>query len=77
MSFQHGKMVFSNNPRINSLKLEVFKVRLDGPLSNVFQWKLSLPMAGELNDQMIFKVLSNPNHSVVLFYKVRGLELLR
>ena len=28
--------------------LEVFKVRLDGALSNLVQWKLSLPMAGVL-----------------------------
>lgn len=33
--FQHGKMVFSNNPGMNSLKLEVFRVRLDGSLSNL------------------------------------------
>jgi len=32
--------------------LEVFKARLDGALSNVVQWKVSLPMAGwlELDD---------------------------
>ena len=32
--------------------LEVFKARLDGALSNLFSWKVSLPMAGdlELND---------------------------
>lgn len=32
--------------------LEVFKVRLDGALSNLVLWKASLPMSGalELND---------------------------
>ena len=32
--------------------LEVFKARLDGALSNLFLWKVSLPMAGglELDD---------------------------
>jgi len=28
--------------------LEVFKARLDGALSNLVWWKVSLPMAGEL-----------------------------
>jgi len=28
--------------------LAVFKARLDGALSNLVQWKVSLPMAGEL-----------------------------
>lgn len=32
--------------------LEVFKVRLDGTLSNLVLWKVSLPMSGalEIND---------------------------
>ena len=28
--------------------LKVFKARLDGALSNLVEWKVSLPMAGEL-----------------------------
>jgi len=35
-----------------------FKVGLDGALSTLVWWKGSLPM--------IYKVLSNPNHSVIL-----------
>jgi len=45
--------------------LEVFKARLDGALSNLVWWKGSLPMAGVWN-WMIYKVTSNPNHSVIL-----------
>ena len=37
--------------------LAVFKARLDGALSNLVWWKMSLP---------IFKVPSNPNHSMIL-----------
>jgi len=29
--------------------LEVFRARLDGPLSNLVQWKVSLPMTGGWN----------------------------
>ena len=29
--------------------LEVFKARLDGALSNLFWWKVSLPMQGSWN----------------------------
>jgi len=43
--------------------LAVLKARLDGALSNLGWWKVSLPMAGGWN-QMIFKVPSNPNHSM-------------
>jgi len=43
----------------------VFKARLDGALSSLVWWKESLPVAGGL-DEMIFLVLSNPNHSVIL-----------
>jgi len=50
---------------VGAPSLEVFKARLDGALSNLVQWKLSVPMAGRLNE-MIFKVPSNPNHSVIL-----------
>jgi len=33
---------------VAALSLEVFRVRLDGALSNVVKWKVSLPMAGRL-----------------------------
>ena len=46
--------------------LAVFKARLDGALSNLGWWKMSLPMAGCWNE-MIFKDLSNPNRSVILW----------
>ena len=37
---------------VDAPSLEVFKARLDGPLSNLVWWKMSLLMAGglELND---------------------------
>ena len=37
---------------VDALSLEVFKARLDGALSNLVKWKVSLPMAGglELDD---------------------------
>jgi len=38
---------------VDAPSLEVFKVRLDGALSNLGWWKMSLPMAGGL-DWMIF-----------------------
>jgi len=45
--------------------LAVFKARLDGALSNLVWWKVSLPMAGGWN-QMIFKVPSSPYCSIIL-----------
>jgi len=45
--------------------LAVFKARLDGALRTLGWWKMSLLMAEGWN-QMIFKVPSNPNHSVIL-----------
>ena len=48
--------------------LAAFKARLDGALSNLGWRRMSLLMAGGFN-QMIFKVPSNPNHSLILrFY---------
>ena len=41
-----------------------FKARLVGSLSTLIWWKGSLPMAGGWN-KMIYKVPSNPNHSVI------------
>ena len=40
--------------------LEVFKARLDGTLSNLGWWKVSLPMTGGWN-YVIYEVPSNPN----------------
>jgi len=45
--------------------LAVLKARLDGALSNLVWWEMSLLMAGGWN-QMSFKVPSNTNHSVIL-----------
>jgi len=45
--------------------LAVLKARLDGALSTLGWWKVSLLMAGGWN-QMIFKVPSHPNHSMIL-----------
>jgi len=45
--------------------LAVFKAKLDGTLSNLIQWKVSLPMAGGWNE-MFHKVPSNLNHSMIL-----------
>jgi len=52
---------------VDAPSLEVFKTRLDGALSNLGWWKMSLLMAGGWN-QMIFKVSSNPNHSMILSF---------
>jgi len=52
-------------PREAAPSLAVFKARLDGALSTLGWWKGSLPRAGGL-DWMIYKVPSNPNHSVIL-----------
>jgi len=45
--------------------LAAFKARLDGALSTLDWWKGSLPVAGGWNE-MIYKVRSNPNHSIML-----------
>jgi len=50
---------------VDAPSLAVFKARLDGALSNLVWWKVSPPMAGGL---MIFKVPSNPNHSMILCF---------
>jgi len=47
---------------VDAPSLEVFKARLDGALSTVVWWKVSLPMAGGWNE-IAYKVSSNPNHS--------------
>jgi len=45
-------------------RCEVFKATLDGALSNLVWWKVSLPMAGGL-ELMIFKVPSNSSRSMM------------
>ena len=45
--------------------LEAFEARLEGTQSNTVQRKVSLPIAGGWN-QVILKVLSNSNHSMIL-----------
>jgi len=44
--------------------LAVFKARLDRALSSLVWWKVSLSMAGGWN-WTIYKVPSNPNHSMI------------
>jgi len=56
--------------------LAVFKARLDGALSNLVQWKLSPSWQGVWN-QMIFKVPSNPYHSMILLYSLFRLCLIQ
>jgi len=50
---------------VDALFLAVLKARLDGALSNLVWWKVSLPMAGGWNEK-IFTVPSNANHSMIL-----------
>lgn len=49
--------------------LEVFKFSLDGTLSNLVQWKVSLPIAGglELDDLQSLLWSSYPRHSMILW----------
>jgi len=48
--------------------LAVFKARLDGALSILGWWEGSLPLAGGLELDGVYKVPSNPNHSVILYF---------
>ncbi|KAK4831685.1 hypothetical protein QYF61_018682 [Mycteria americana] len=50
---------------VDAPSLEVFKGRLDGALSNLMEWKVSLPIAGGWTS-LSSKVPSNPNHSMIL-----------
>lgn len=47
------------------LSLEMLCARLDGALSSLVCWKVSLSMAGSWTE-ISFKVPSNPKHSVIL-----------
>jgi len=53
------------NVSSDASSLVVFKARMDEALSSPIYLKVSLPMAGGL-EQMVFKVSSNPNHSMIL-----------
>ena len=50
---------------VDAPSLEVLKARLDGALGSLGWWEVSLPMAGDWN-WVVFRVPSNPNHSVIL-----------
>lgn len=52
---------------VDAPSLEVFMVGLDGSLSKLIQQKVSLPMTGDQN-QVISKILSNTNCSVILHF---------
>lgn len=54
---------------VDAPSLEIFMDRLDGVLSNLVLWKVSLPLAGglELDD---LKGPSDPRRSVVLKKKI-------
>jgi len=49
--------------------LKVFKTRLDGSLSSLIYWKMSLLTAGGLEPDDLM-VPSNSNHSMILFCAV-------
>lgn len=46
---------------VDTLSVGVVKARLDGALGSLVYWKVSLLMAGEGWNHMIFKVPFNPN----------------
>ena len=50
---------------VDAPSLAALKARLDGAVSNLVQREVSLPIAGSWNE-VILKVPSNPNHSVIL-----------
>lgn len=50
---------------VDAPSLETFKARLYGAVSNLVWKDLSLPIAGALN-YVIFMILSNPNHYMIL-----------
>lgn len=39
---------------VDALSLELFKARLNGALGSLLYWRVSLPMAGEGCNQMVF-----------------------
>ena len=54
---------------VDAPSLEVLEVRLNGALSNLVSWELSLPMAGGWN-KMIFVVPLNPDHSMKTLFPI-------
>ena len=50
---------------VGAPSMEAFKARLDGALGKQSWWVVALPMARDWKS-MIFKVPSNPSHSVIL-----------
>ena len=50
---------------VDAPSLEAFKASLDGAVINLVYREVSLPTAGGWN-QMILKVPSDPNHSMIL-----------
>jgi len=50
---------------VHNSSLEALRARLDGAVSNLLQKEVSLPTAGGWNE-MILKVPSNPNDSMIL-----------
>ena len=54
--------------------LEVFKARLDGAVSNLVCWEVSLPIARGWN-WIILKVPSNTNHFVIPKCEAESLRL--
>ena len=65
--YSEGGEALDRLPReaVDAPSLEVFKARLDGALGNLVWWEMSLPLASGWV-WMIFKVPSNPNHSMIL-----------
>jgi len=51
---------------VDAPSLEAFKARLDGALSNLVWWNVSLPPWQGGWNWTIYEVLSNPNHSMIL-----------
>ena len=59
------------NEAMGAPSLEAFKARLDGVLGSLSWWVAALPMAGYQNC-VGFKVSSDPNHSVILWFTVHS-----
>jgi len=55
---------------VDAPSLEALKARLIGAVSNLVQREVSLPIAGGWNE-MILRVPSNPNHSMIIDCTVR------
>jgi len=61
---------------VDAPSLEAFKARLDGALSNLVWWKVSLLMAGGLEpDDLEGPFQPLPSYDSMVFYIVLGLTL--